>query len=84
MIEIKLPSSHCSGCGHEVDYYDTDEGYTSCCNEPLCDSDGQDRYAIGDNTGDRPDGREVRACCPAAATVKAEALGKVYLERIIW
>ena len=58
--------SHCESCGR-TDYV-TDDGYTACCNEPVCCGGSRDKWGTPDNY--------VVACCWAKAEEKFEALGK--------
>jgi len=57
---------HCSSCGNEN--YKWDDGYTDCCNEPVCSGEHKHRYGFPDNF--------VTACCWAKAEIKFELAGK--------
>lgn len=59
-------SMHCENCGQ--DNPSTNEGYTACCNECLCD--GNYSYRFGTETDN------VTACCWAKAELKFEAEGR--------
>lgn len=59
---------HCENCGRENP--STEDGYTTCCNELVCD--GRDSYTFGPDTG-----KTVRACCWARAEVKFGGSDKV-------
>ena len=61
---------HCECCGSE-DYTEDNDGYTSCCNEPVCDGDYKHKYGFPDNF--------VTACCWAKAKIKFELEGKEVL-----
>ena len=58
-------TSHCSNCGGQNP--ELDDGYTTCCNEPMCDG-GRDRFGFPDNY--------VTACCWAKAEEKFKQQGK--------
>lgn len=68
--------SHCESCGAADPQ--TDQGYTTCCNELTCDGTHQDAWVIGTMTG--PDdtrtvtGR-LNACCASMADRKAALTG---------
>jgi len=55
--------NHCESCGRENPA--TDEGYTTCCNENVCD--GRHLNSFGNET------KSVRACCWAVADTKFTA-----------
>jgi len=57
---------HCSSCGSEN--YKVDDGYTDCCNEPVCDGLDHLRYGFPDNF--------VRACCWPKAELQFALEGK--------
>jgi 2-polyprenyl-3-methyl-5-hydroxy-6-metoxy-1,4-benzoquinol methylase len=38
---MSTETSHCSHCGTAVTYWQTQDGYTGCCNEPVCDGVGE-------------------------------------------
>lgn len=54
------PGAHCQSCGEARPR--TDDGYTTCCNELVCEGGG-DGYIFGTHT------MNVRACCWAKATL---------------
>lgn len=62
-----MSAEHCENCGQANPA--TDDGYTTCCNELVCD--GQD---VGYRFGTQAD--NVRACCWAAADAKFAAEGR--------
>lgn len=70
--------THCSNCGRENP--DAPDGYTACCNEPVCGGeDYGDTYATGTFppgavTG-TADGGSVRGCCNHTAELAAQAKG---------
>lgn len=51
---------HCENCGRENP--GTDEGYTGCCNELVCDGGFRSRFGTPENN--------VTACCWAMAEAK--------------
>lgn len=60
-------SVHCENCGASNPATDND-GYTTCCNELLCDGRSSYKYATAA-------GVQVTACCNHTADVKATAAG---------
>lgn len=60
-------ASHCESCGQ--DNPRTEDGYTTCCNELVCDGGS---YTFGPDTG-----KTVRACCWAKAEAKFGGADKV-------
>jgi len=56
---------HCESCGKENPR--TDDGYTTCCNQPVCYGDGEYEWTDGQN--------EVSACCVHVADEKFKANG---------
>lgn len=82
-MNVKLPSTHCSNCGGEYDPFEARDGYTGCCNEPVCRGDKgmlarTDLWACknpADTSREPKIIEKVRACCGAAAELAAEAKG---------
>ena len=66
MIIIGGSKMHCESCGRENP--NTDDGYTTCCNEPTCDGSYKEKYGFPDNY--------VVACCWGKAEEKFEEQGK--------
>jgi len=81
-----LPGIHCEQCGAPDPQ--TDDGYTTCCNEPTCwGGQPNERWAVGHfgenpNTDARVQTGEIRACCVAAAERKLAGTGLDVLHRI--
>ena len=61
-----MSKPHCENCGR-IDPI-TDDGYTACCNELVCDGNERNKFGIPDNY--------VVACCWAKAEEKFEEQGK--------
>lgn len=79
-----LPRAHCSGCGAEADLFFNDDGYSKCCEKRVCHGDGWSaKWSAGDTYESTRELMVVLGCCTADAVLKASALGKVLLERIV-
>jgi hypothetical protein len=63
--EYYMPN-HCDCCGKENPK--TNDGYTICCNEPVCDGRDKNKYGLPDNF--------VVACCWAKAEILFKRQGK--------
>lgn len=89
-MNVKLPPTHCSGCGDEYDPFQAYEGYTGCCNEWVClGTKGMlgraDLWACANPGQTWPNAKvveNVRACCGVAADLAAEAKGLVVVWRV--
>ena len=57
---------HCESCGQNNP--ETDDGYTTCCNELVCDGSDRAKFGVPDDY--------VVACCWAKAEEKFEAEGR--------
>lgn len=72
-------SEHCENCGTENPPTDQD-GYTTCCNEGVCDGGFLQTWNVGEVHGafHGPAVTTVRACCGSSANVKAKAIDARY------
>lgn len=62
MTNATTAGPHCECCGRSVDPFNTDEGYTHCCNELVCYGDNVRSFGTPE--------RHVSACCWAMADKK--------------
>ena len=79
--QTQTGTRHCESCG--TDNPQTDDGYTTCCNELVCDGGPGYVWAVGTmdlKTDDRTQTGTVRACCAARAEAKV-AKGLFVLHR---
>jgi hypothetical protein len=60
----RIAGPHCESCGRLNP--GTDDGYTGCCNEPVCSGGYLETWATGTMEPHQQTGR-IRACCAAAA-----------------
>lgn len=89
-MNVKLTETHCSNCGSDYDPFATHDGYTGCCNEPVCRGTegilGRSYQWACKNPADIAGWPtiidNVHACCGAGADLAAEAKGVAVAWRI--
>lgn len=71
---------HCENCGG-TESLNGDQGYTACCNEPVCDGSEISRWVLARSWDDLTPVRTVSACCGGKAQELAAREGLVAFTR---